>query len=232
MLDGATEAPADPWSELRRTMVDRQIKTFDVTDAAVLARMLEVPRERFLPRELAPLAYSDAALDLEGEGGSVRRLPPPLVLARLIQGARVEPSDKVLVVAAASGYAAALLAGLAKEVVAVESDAVLAAQCRDNLAAAGVSNVRVLEGPLVAGAPLAAPFDVILVDGAAAANLGPLFDQLADGGRLVALLQTPEGACVATRFEKSGGAIGSRALFDAAHPVLEAFRAAESFTFA
>lgn len=231
MQDGASIAPTDPWAELRRTMVDRQIKTFDVTDAAVLARMLEVARERFLPGDLGPLAYSDAALELEGEDGAVRRLLPPLVLARLIQGARVEPADRALVVAAGPGYSAALLAGLASEVVAVESDAVLAAQCRDNLAAAGLSGVRVIEGPLVAGAPRAAPFDVILVDGAAAARLDPLIEQLADGGRLVVLRQTPEGICQATRYEKSGATVGTRALFDAGHPVLDAFRPVESFTF-
>src|SRR4030081_2701192 len=96
----------------RRTMVDCQIRTFDVTDQQLLARMLEVPREHFLPVELAPLAYSDIALQLKptGPGGERRTLLPPLVLARLIQGAGVVSAGPVLDVGAAPGSSSALLA--------------------------------------------------------------------------------------------------------------------------
>ena len=103
----------------RRTMVDCQIRTFDVTDQPLLARMLDVPREDFLPPELAPLAYSDTGLQLKS-GGERRTLLPLLVLARLIQGAGVRSADKVLDVGAATGYSSALLAGLAGRVVALE----------------------------------------------------------------------------------------------------------------
>src|SRR6202035_2682298 len=111
-------------SELhRRTMVDCQIRTFDVTDQPLLARMLEVPREHFLPGELAQLAYSDIGLQLKpaGPGGERRTLLPPLVLARLIQGAGVVSTGTVLDVGAATGYSSALLADLAGRVVAVQS---------------------------------------------------------------------------------------------------------------
>ena len=106
---------ADPFADSafsRRTMVERQIKTFDVTDAALLARMLETPRERFLPADLATLAYSDASLQVKrGEHGSKpRTLLAPLILARLIQGAVVLPGDKALVIASGTGYSTAILA--------------------------------------------------------------------------------------------------------------------------
>src|SRR5580700_734200 len=99
----------------RRTMIDCQIRTFDVTDQQLLARMLEVPREHFLPLELAELAYSDIPLQLKptGPSGERRTLLPPLVLARLIQAAGVGSTCTVLDVGAATGYTSALLAGLA-----------------------------------------------------------------------------------------------------------------------
>ena len=145
--------PEDASALARRTMVDRQIKTFDVTDAALLTRMLEVPRELFLPAELKPLAYSDSSLQLKpgASGQTARTLLPPLILARLIQGARVMLSDKALVVAAGGGYSTALLAGLAADVVALESDPALFAEARANLDAIGLKSVRLLLGPLAEG---------------------------------------------------------------------------------
>ena len=102
----------------RRTMVDRQIRTFDVTEHALIARFLDVPREKFLPKALAPFAYSDMTLKIPGEGKDEPRVMlSPAVLARLIQAAAVLPGEKVLDVAAATGYSSAILAGLAAEVV-------------------------------------------------------------------------------------------------------------------
>src|SRR5947208_15576059 len=87
--------PAD-YAALRRTMVERQVRTFDVTDQAVIARMLAVPREKFLPENLATLAYSDVALDLPASaGGTPRRLLPPLIFARMVQAGVVGPRDRV-----------------------------------------------------------------------------------------------------------------------------------------
>ena len=221
----------------RRTMVECQIKTFDVTDPALLARMLEVPRELFLPVELAPLAYSDAGLQIKpGKPGQAPRfLLPPLVLARLIQGAEVLPSDKVLDLASATGYSAALLAGLADAVVALESDHALLEQTRSNLDRAGLTEVRTILGPLAAGAPSEAPFDVIFINGGVEANLEQLCAQLKEGGRLLAIQRLPDGqsgwASKAVRYEKIDGATGYRILFDAWTPVLEPFCMGEKFTF-
>ncbi|MGI8569844.1 MAG: protein-L-isoaspartate O-methyltransferase family protein [Methylocella sp.] len=221
----------------RRTMVDCQIRTFDVTDPQLLARMLEVPREHFLPLELAPLAYSDIGLQLEPArpGGERRTLLPPLVLARLIQGAGVASTGAVLDVGAATGYSSALLAGLAGRVVALESECFLYDALRSNLDAFGLAKVQTILAPLAEGAPKEAPFDLIFINGAVEANLEALFAQLKDGGRLIAIKRIPRDpagrAGKAVRYEKIGGAKGYRVLFDASAPVLEAFRQDEQFTF-
>ncbi len=233
VADPSSEASADAWAVSRRTMVDRQIKTFDVTDSALLARILEVPRELFLPAELKPLAYSDSSLQLKpgAPGQTQRTLLAPLILARLIQGARVMESDKALVVAAGVGYSTALLSGLAADVVALEADPALFDQARASLDAFGLKGVRLILGPLAAGADSEAPFDVILVDGGVAANLDPLLAQLKNGGRLVAIQRLPDGTGKAVRYDKVDGALGYRILFDAAAPVLDPFKPAAAFTF-
>jgi protein-L-isoaspartate(D-aspartate) O-methyltransferase len=231
---------AEPLSQSairRRTMIDCQIRTFDVTDQRVLARMLEVPREHFLPAEQAELAYSDLALQLRpaGGGGERRTLLPPLVLARLIQGARVRPADSVLDVAPGTGYSSALLAGLAGRVVALESERPLYEELLSNVGALGLANVQTILGPLAEGAPAEAPFDLIFINGTVEANLDALFDQLKDGGRLLALSRLPGDptgrAGKAVRYDKFGGATGYRLLFDASAPVLDAFRKSRQFTF-
>ncbi len=231
--DPSSDASSDPWAVSRRTMVDRQIKTFDVTDSALLARMLEVPRELFLPVELKPLAYSDSSLQLKpgAPGQTPRTLLPPLVLARLIQGGRLMERDKALVVAAGCGYSTALVAGLAGDVVALESDPVLFEHARASLDAFGLKDIRLLLAPLAAGAAREAPFDVILVDGGVAANLDPLLAQLKNGGRLLAVQRLADGTGKAVRYDKVDGALGYRILFDASTPVLDSFKPVEAFTF-
>ncbi|HXW71107.1 MAG TPA: protein-L-isoaspartate O-methyltransferase, partial [Methylocella sp.] len=205
----------------RRTMVDRQIRTFDVTDRRLLERMLEVPREAFLPSNLAAFAYSDIALQADS-GGGTRMLLPPLVLARLLQAAEIKPTDVVLDVGGAFGYSPALLGGLARRVVAVESAISFYGQMRFNLDAFGLSNVRAVLGPLPEGAPADAPFDVIIVEGAVQSNLDTLFGQLRHGGRLLAFspmageaMGGPSmgGPSKAARYEKVEGRMGYRVLF-------------------
>jgi protein-L-isoaspartate(D-aspartate) O-methyltransferase len=221
----------------RRTMVDCQIRTFDVTDQPLLARMLEVPRERFLPGDLAQLAYSDIGLQLKptGPGEERRTLLPPLVLARLIQAAGVVSTATVLDVGAATGYSSALLAGLAGRVVALESERSLYNALRSNLDAFGLAKVQTILAPLAEGAPKEAQFDRIFINGAVEANLEALFAQLNEGGRLLAFEHLPGDptgrAGKAVRYEKIDGGTGYRVLFDAFAPLLEAFRRGEQFTF-
>ncbi len=230
-------APAPDDVIQRRNMVDCQIRTVDVTDHAVIERFLEVPRDRFLPPELATFAYSDMPLKLASVGpqSEARQLLTPAVLARLIQSAAVKPSDKVLDVASGNGYSTAIFAGLAKEVVAVDADAIRADVIKTNLAAVGLGSVRVLTGPLTGGAGSDAPFDVIFINGAVESHLDQLFRQLRPGGRLVTILHGTEasgsGACSAVRYESQAGGISSLILFDAEAPVLSAFRKQAEFVF-
>ncbi len=219
----------------RRTMVDCQIRTFDVTDQRLIARLLAVPRERFMPDALRDLAYSDVGFTTEGGDGAGRHLLPPMFLARLIQGCRVRAGDRVLDVAAGAGYSTAVLAGLAAEVVVLEDETV---RCRDitaRLAGFGLGRLQVIERTLSQGVAEAAPYDVILVNGAVEVGLEPLFAQLAEGGRLAVIQRSPVDptgrAAKALCFEKCNGEVGTRYMFDASAPILPAFRRPPAFTF-
>ena len=147
---------------------------------------MEVPRERFLPDDLRMLAYSDVDLKLPPEvpGEEVRTLLTPMVLARMIQGARLKPTERVLDVACGTGYSTAIIAGLAGEVIALESGPARRRALQRRLAACGLERVRTLDGGLAEGADTDGPFDVILINGAASTNLEALLAQLAEGGRL------------------------------------------------
>ena len=221
----------------RQTMVDCQIRTFDVTDQRLIARLLDVPRERFVPDHVRDLAYSDVGFFIEPEAPGIERryLLPPLILARLIQGARVRRTDRVLDVAPGAGYSTAILAGLAADVVALESSSERRQDLEARLSAAGLGRLQVMDRDLTLGVAEAGPYDVILVNGTIETGLDPLFAQLTEGGRLVAIQRSeldPTGrAAKAYCFEKRGGAVGTRYLFDASAPVLQAFRRALAFTF-
>ena len=214
------------FAKARRTMVDCQIRPSDVTDRELLAAFLETPRERFAPADLAGVAYLDRDLPIDQK----RALLKPMVLARLIQAAEVGASDRVLDVAAGTGYSSAILARLAATVTALEDDAGRSRRCDELLAQAGARNVTAVCGPLDGGWPAGAPYDVILVNGACETEPHGLLRQLNDGGRLVAVVGTePDGK--AMLFRRDRGEIGSRTLFDAAAPALPAYAKAPAFVF-
>jgi protein-L-isoaspartate(D-aspartate) O-methyltransferase len=221
----------------RQTMVDCQIRTYEVTDQRVIDRFLDVPRERFVPDAVRALAYSDIGftLDAEDVAGEARYLLAPLVLARLIQGGRVTATDRVLDVACGTGYSTAILAGLAGEVIGLEDCEARRRTLQANLSDNGFNRVRTLSGVLAEGSSLDAPFDVILVNGALATRPDMLLSQLADGGRLLAIRRAsddPTGrAAKAICYEKRGGEVGTRYLFDASAPVLRPFAVAPHFVF-
>jgi protein-L-isoaspartate(D-aspartate) O-methyltransferase len=223
--------PAD-YTALRRTMVERQVRTFDVTDQAVIARMLAVPREKFLPENLATLAYSDVAIELPGSaGGPPRRLLPPLILGRMLQASLVQPRDRVLDVGGGTGYSAGILAGLALSVVALESEAGLLAAAKACLADEPLP-VKVVQGELTRPPAGEGPFDLIFINGAVEANLEALLEALAPQGRLVTVFREPGLVSRAVRFDKDHlGEIGRRALFDAPAPTLPGFAKAPAFVF-
>lgn len=208
----------------RRHMVDGQVRTADVTDHRIISAMLEVPRERFVPPPSAGLAYLDLGLPL----GGTRCLLKPVVLARLIQAAELESTDRVLVVGCSTGYAAAVVARIAGEVVALEQDDTLAPAAQATLAA--YPNVTVARGALVEGWARNAPYDAILIDGAVELLPDAFRKQLKDGGRLVCVLGgRPQPS--AMLYRRSGEELGGRAIFDAAAALLPGFAKTPIFAF-
>src|SRR4029077_630603 len=164
--------------------VDGQVRTADVTDLRILAAMLETPRENFVPPASAGLAYLDLDLSVGAKGS--RRMLKPMVLAKLIQAADLASTDRVLDVGCATGYAAAGLARIAGQVVALEEDSGLAQTARAALGAQ--PNVSMVSGPLTAGWPQGAPYDAVLLEGATELTPQAFLPQLKDGGRLVCIL--------------------------------------------
>ncbi len=209
---------------MRRAMVDSQLRTNAVNDPRVMAAIEAVAREAFVPADRRALAYVDRAVPLSGD----RALNPPLVTARLIVEAGVAAADKVLVIGAASGYAAAVLAGLAQSVVALESDATLASAAKAQLK--GLANVSVVTGDLAKGHAKGAPYDVILIDGAVEDLPEALVRQLADGGRLAAAVIDGGVSRLCVGY-KAGGAFGLTPVMDADAVCLPGFEKPKAFRF-
>jgi len=204
-------------------MVDNQIRPADVTDPHVLAAMGAVARENFVPRAARAIAYADVPVEV----APGRFLLEPRCFAKLLQLAAITAEDRILDVGCATGYSAAVLARLGGKVVAVEQDADLMRVASESLA---TTTVVLVQGALIDGARAEGPFDVIMVEGAIEQVPETLLAQLAEGGRLVAVMNDgPQGK--ATLFLKEHGGIGRRAVFDAAAPVLAGFKKMMGFVF-
>lgn len=214
------------FSVARRNMVDNQIRPNKVTSQALLLALLDVPRERFVPDQARDVAYVDDDVPL----GAGRWLMEPMLFARLVQSAEIKPSDVLLSVGGVTGYGPAILSKLAGTVVALEQDAGLAKAMSANIDALGLDNVAVIEGSLAAGCPKQAPFDVILFEGAVHDVPAAIADQLAEGGRLLAVLDKG-GAGQAVLMMRRHGALSRRVLFDAATPLLPGFAPQPTFVF-
>jgi protein-L-isoaspartate(D-aspartate) O-methyltransferase len=218
--------------QARRMMVDGQIRTNDVTDHALLAAMLETPRERFVPPDKSALAYLDSNIVVSdpSAGAPPRCLLRPMVLAKLIQAAGIAASDRVLDVGGATGYGAGILARLAAEVTLLEEHRALAGRATGALAELGLANVTVVTGPLAAGWPARAPYDAIVLEGCTEIAPQALFAQLNEGGRLVCIQGVgPAAKGMVYRFV--AGDVSGRPIFDAAAPLLPGFAAAPAFVF-
>ncbi len=207
-------------------MVEGQIRTNKVTDGPLIAALSDLPRERFVPPGLRGTAYVDEDLPL----GHDRHLMEPMVLARLLQAAAVEPGDVALVIGSGTGYSAAVLARLCTTVVAIEENGALAGDASALLSELGIDNAVVVEGPQAEGYARQAPYDVILIDGAVAAIPPVILDQLAEGGRLVTVVRE-DRVGRATLVGRRGGVASRRVIFDAATPLLPGFAAEPEFAF-
>ncbi|HEX3127728.1 MAG TPA: protein-L-isoaspartate(D-aspartate) O-methyltransferase [Thermoanaerobaculia bacterium] len=178
-----TSVPA--WAEdfgvQRREMVDLQIRQRGIHESAVLSAMEQVPRHLFVPESVRPKAYLDEALPL----GPGRAIYQPYVVALMTKLLDLQHGDKVLEVGTGSGYHAAVLSRIAKEVYSIEIDSAVASQARQRLAGLGYYNINVRHGDGYQGWPDKAPFDAILLSAAPPRLPKPLLDQLRVGGRMV-----------------------------------------------
>jgi protein-L-isoaspartate(D-aspartate) O-methyltransferase len=208
-------------------MVESQLRTNKVSDTALLEAFGGVPRELFVPEPLRGIAYVDEDIALENG----RFVMEPMILARLLQAARPEPDDVALDLGCATGYATAILSRLVATVVALEGEPALAAEANRTLSELEIDNAVVVEGPLTTGYPKQAPYNVIVVGGAVAEIPPAISDQLADRGRLVAVVKADAGMGRATLVQRNGGVVASRILFDAAAPMLPGFEIEPGFVF-
>lgn len=192
----------------RRDMVARQIRERGVRSARVLAAMETVPRHLFVPFERVPDAYADEALPV-GEGQTISQ---PYVVAASAEALALEGHERVLEIGAGTGYQAAVLSLLAREVIAVEAIPSLAESARERLARLGYLNVRVEQGDGSLGFPSDAPYGAILVSAAAPAVPQPLVEQLVEGGRLVIPVGQPDHQQL-LRIVKEGNRTNEQKLF-------------------
>ncbi|MEO6841740.1 MAG: protein-L-isoaspartate O-methyltransferase [Bradyrhizobium sp.] len=218
------------FSTARQNMVDCQVRPSDVTDIRIIDAMLEVPREAFVPQNQRAMAYLDLDLDVSEGGAAKRFLIKPVVTARMLQAAEIKDTDNVLVAGCASGYTAALVAKLAAQVTATESDSALSAKAKAALAGLGLANVTVRSAAAAEGDPADAPYDVIVLNGATEILPEGLFRQLKEGGRLVGVFATTQPPR-ATLVTHSHDDFGHRALFDAVAPVLPGLERLPAFVF-
>jgi protein-L-isoaspartate(D-aspartate) O-methyltransferase len=211
----------------RANMIDSQLRTNKVADDRVLDAFARVRRELFVLEPQRAVAYVDDDLPL----GGGRWLTQPMVAARLIQAAEINRTDTVLILGAGCGYEAAVAAMLARTIIALEEDAGLARRARAALVEHGIAAVNVVEGPLREGHRPRAPYDVILFGGAIAELPPEIGAQLAEGGRLLAVVKARNDLGRATLFSRTGGVLARRIIFDAATPVLPAFAGKPTFVF-
>jgi protein-L-isoaspartate(D-aspartate) O-methyltransferase len=209
---------------MRMAMVSSQLRTNAVDDTRVVEAMATVPRELFMPEAARFAAYRDVAIPL----GGGRSMNMPLATGRLLTVADLEATDRVLLIGAAGGYSAALLAHVVAEVVAVEESASLAGLARTTLA--GQEKVTVVEGPLTAGHPEGAPYDVLIVDGAVEVLPETLVAQLKPGARIAAGL-VDRGVTRLAFGRTSASGYGLQPFADIECVVLPGFSRPRSFQF-
>ena len=172
----------DPWESARERMVATQIAARGVGDEQVLAAMRRVPRHLFVPAEVRGSAYSDYPLPI-GHGQTISQ---PYIVAMMTSLLQIQPDDRLLEIGSGSGYQAAVLGILAREVISIERIPEVAQLAKKNLADAGITNVTVVIGDGTLGFPGGAPYNGVLITAATPSIPSPLVEQLAEGGRLVA----------------------------------------------
>jgi Protein-L-isoaspartate carboxylmethyltransferase len=215
------------YAAARLNMVEGQIRPNKVTDHRLVEAMLDIPREVFVPKAARGIAYVDKDIAI----GNGRSLMEPMVFARMLQEVGVDETDVVLDIGCGTGYSTAVLARLAATVVGVESDAELAQRATEALAQIGVVNATVVTGPLPEGNPAQAPYDVIVIEGLVAEVPAGITSQLAEGGRLIAAVMGDRGVGEVKLYQRLGGVVSSRVLFEAQPRLLPGFEPKPKFVF-
>ncbi len=218
---------AELFADARKCMVDSQIRPNRVTDSRILSAMRRIPRERFLPDNVWALAYADEDVPL----GHGRFMMEPMVFAKLVQAAGLRENERVLVVGAGTGYGAAVLAACGCKVTALEEDAELLWFARGVLPVEA-PGVTVVTGPLAAGWPKHAPYDLILIEGAAPEIPPALAAQMQQQtGRIVAVICGEGRITQAVMAEATASGLGVCPLFDCATPPIPSLRKNAVFAF-
>lgn len=215
------------YAAARTNMVEGQIRPNKVTDHRLVEALLDIPREVFVPKAARGIAYVDEDIAV----GNGRYLMEPMVFARMIQEVGVEESDVVLDIGCGTGYSTAILGKLGATVVGIESDAELAQRATQALAEVGIDNAVVITAPLVEGYPAQAPYDVIVIEGLVAEVPDAITAQLADGGRLIAAVHGGRGVGEVKLFQRVGGVVSGRVLFEAQPRQLPGFEPKPTFVF-
>jgi protein-L-isoaspartate(D-aspartate) O-methyltransferase len=191
----------DPTAARREVMVREQIQERGVADARVLEAMRAVPRHRFVPEELARSAYDDSPLPI-GEGQTISQ---PYIVALMTELLRTAPDQRVLEIGTGSGYQAAVLSGLVREVFSIEIKEPLHRRATETLRSLGYANVRTRLADGYFGWQGEPPFDGIMVTAAVDHVPPPLLAQLKEGGRLVLPLGNPYGVQSLVVVTREGG---------------------------
>jgi len=212
------------FSGRRVMMVDTQVRPSDVTKFPIIEAMLSVQREAYVPDAAREAAYMGENLFL----APGRVLLEPRTFAKMLDALDITPTTRVLDVGCGLGGSTAVLARLAAHVTALEEDATLATEARRRLAAEASGGITLVTGPLAAGHPGGAPYDVIVIEGGVETVPDVLTEQLVDGGRIAALFMD-RALGVVKIGHRAGGQIDWRFAFNASAPVLPGFVAARGF---
>ena len=201
----------DKFAQARVNMVTNQIMTNQVVQQAILDAMKHLPRHEFVDSQWQEVAYFDGRVPL-GEG---RFMLAPETFARMVQALELNSEDRVLDIACGTGYSTAVLAQLAKEVVAVENHPALAVKAATILPKMHINNISVKTAELFSGAHEISSYDAIMVNGKVDKAPESLLNQLAEGGRLVCIEQSGRDLSKAVLYQKFNDSIGRTELFDA-----------------